>query len=326
MILSQIIRILAAVACIVFAINNEKTIYSQFNTDGFTNQMIYIRMLLDMDVDISDFSDLGIVHLIRYVSSAPLNFFDEQIFFGASSLIVILLMVPIFIMQNNVKWIMLSCLLLVVYSTLSLRTTLIVCGIGYIILYIYKNEGNLLYLIFSFFFVNLSSGSVIVALCVVFSYSMILKKFNIGLGIYSLMCGLSLMPSILDKFEGFSLGQAGYAPTDINAGGFLSVLSRSTIYTSFYEGQFYRGVAYSIFALSAVFIMIYAMMNYKYRGYSIIFMTSFVAFFFEGQGVLALTVPTLLFLAGVPLPFGQNTRMNTHSGDSTVDSRFRLQA
>ncbi len=129
------------------------------------------------------------------------------------------------------------------------------------------------------------------------------RKDSLSLYVYITSLIASFVISALDKYQGFSEERAGYDSTVYGASGFTAILSRSTIFVSFVDGNYARVLLYVTIAAVALGLMIFAIKNRNYRGYVMIMLSVIPSLIFEGLGFMSLLVPILLFLAGEKLPW-----------------------
>jgi hypothetical protein len=298
-----IFRIVVAVLVAYYCFSTEKALFNFEEVDGFTYQMVYIRTVIDARVPFWSLEPLLMIHWLRYYVTLPIDIFDQSSLRFFSPVIGLSLVFPLFFLFKTVPGRVLSISLLLVLFFMSYRNMLVICGIGYLFLYCQYNR-NFILLLISALLVNLSSGSVLVAIvCAVFLLLHYRIK-SIAFVVYLIFLFLSLVISLQDKYIGFALGEAGYAATEFNASGVYAVITRSTIYVSLVTGNFLRAGLYLAIGAIAVVVVIVASASPRYRGYAVLFVASLPVFLVEGLGVVALIVPVLLFLSGAPLPLG----------------------
>ncbi|MGA4634260.1 hypothetical protein ACPA5B_10310 [Pseudomonas solani] len=269
--------------------------------DGYTSQVLYVREILALGGSILDQPPLIWIHLIR---SSLFYYFDFLSFIGGAWLVafgVALFFIPIMRLFIHARFSYLSILLPILIALVSYRAVFVALSVGYVFLYFLCSR-RAIYLICSFIFLNLSSASVLIGILVVCIYAFRFSAWNWRLGVFLISLILSFVVSLQDKIIGFMSASVGYQPTvPIGGGGLLGVLTRNTIFTSFYEGDYIRGGVYLAFLFAALLIILLSLCVREFRGYGLLFFLGLPAFFLEGLGVVALIVPLFMFICQVPL-------------------------
>lgn len=296
-----VIRIIISVFVTYFCYTQGKTLFNLEEIDGFTYQMIYIRTVIDARIPFFSLEPLLMIHWLRYYLILPVDTIDQSNFRYLSPVLLLALTFPLFSLFKNFPGKIVSLSLLLLLAFMSYRNIFVICGIGYLFIYA-KVWRNALVLVLSALLVNLSSGSVLVAIVcgsfLFFHY----RIRSLSYFAYLLFLTVSLIISLQDKYIGFALGEAGYAATEFDATGVYAVITRSTIYVSLVTGNFLRAGLYLAIGAIAIVVILVASASAKYRGYALLFVSSLPVFLVEGLGVVALIVPVLLFLSGTPLP------------------------
>lgn len=273
--------------------------------DGYTSQILYVREIFEFGGNILDQSPLIWIHLIR---SSLFYCFDFLNYIGGSGLVafgVVLFFIPIMRLFLCARFSYFSILLPVLIALISYRAVFVALSVGYVFLY-FLCARRTIYLIFSFVFLNLSSASVLIGILIVCFYAFRFSVWSWRLGIFLISLLVSFMVSLQDKIVGFISASAGYQPTvQIEGSGLLGVLTRSTIFTSFYEGDYIRGGIYLALLCAALLIILSSLCVRELRGYGFLFFASLPVFFLEGLGVVALIVPIFMFFCQVPLAIGE---------------------
>ncbi|MDU9397669.1 hypothetical protein [Pseudomonas sp. zfem003] len=273
--------------------------------DGYTSQVLYVREILEFGGDLFDQPPLIWIHLIR---SSLFYYFDFLNYIGGAALVsfgVALFFIPIMRLFVCARFSYFSILLPILMVLISYRAVFVALSVGYVFLY-FLCARRTIYLIFSFVFLNLSSASVLIGVLVVCVYAFRFSVWNWRLGVFLVSLLVSFMVSLQDKIVGFVSASAGYQPTvPIEGSGLLGVLTRSTIFTSFYEGDYIRGGIYLVLLFAVLLIVLSSLCVPKLRGYGFLFFASLPVFFLEGLGVVALIVPIFMFVCQVPLSINE---------------------
>jgi hypothetical protein len=304
----KIIILIAFVVDCLYAQKYEKLFLGDIRSDGFTFQVNYIRSYFELGGKFSDLEPLLWLHTIRMaVAEIFVSFEDLGGPFLATALIC-LLSVPLIKLFEGTKRPYIYLLIPIVIAILSSRSSLVALSVAYQMLFI-KAKPRPIYLIISFVLANLSSGAVlnnlVISLIVTTSY----RKHSVLLYFYIILLSISLYISGTDKYEGFSLGSAGYDSTVYGLTGYWAVLSRSTIFVSFINQNYERAIAYVGLVAASASVLFVSLRLKQFRGYSVVFLSALPSFLLEGLGVVSLIVPLLLFAAGLPLPMHPSRAM-----------------
>jgi hypothetical protein len=297
-------KIIIAIAFLVdclYAQKYEKLFLGDIKSDGFTFQVNYIRNFFQMGGKFSDLEPLLWIHTIRTIVAETFVFLEGLGGPFLATALICLLSVPLIKVfeESRIPYIYLA--IPVVIALLSGRSALVALSVAYQILFI-KEKPRTIYLMISFILANLSSGAVLNNLVIAILITRNYRKYSPSLYIYMIILSISLYISGTDKYEGFSLGSAGYDSTVYGLTGYWAILSRSTIFVSFINQNYERVIAYvALVALSGLVLFVSLRLRH-YRGYSVVFLSALPSFLLEGLGVVSLIVPLLLFAAGLTLP------------------------
>jgi hypothetical protein len=297
----KIIIFIAFVADCLYAQKFEKLFLGDIRSDGFTFQVNYIRSYFEMGGKFSDLEPLLWLHTIR-MAVAEIFVFSEELGgpFLATALICAL-SIPLIRLFEGTKRPYIYLAIPLVIAILSSRSSLVALSIAYQMLFI-KTKPRAVYLIISFVLANLSSGAVLNNLVISIIITTRYTKLSLSLYLYILLLSISLYISGTDKYEGFSLGSAGYDSTVYGLTGYWAILSRSTIFVSFINQNYERAIAYVGLVAASASVLFVSLRLKQFRGYSVVFLSALPSFLLEGLGVVSLIVPLLMFAAGLPLP------------------------
>lgn len=292
---------IAFVADCLYAQKYEKLFLGDIQSDGFTFQVNYIRSYFELGGRFSDLEPLLWLHTIRMVVAEVFVFSEELGGPFLATTLICILSTPLIKLFELTKRPYMYLLIPIVVATLSSRSSLVALSVAYQVIFI-KGKPRSIYLIISFALANLSSGAVLNNLVISLVISTIYRKNSISLYLYIIALSVSLYISGTDKYEGFSLGSAGYDSTVYGLTGYWGILSRSTIFVSLINQNYERVVAYAILVIISVLVLVTSLRLERFRGYSVVFFSALPSFLLEGLGVVSLIVPLLLFAAGLPLP------------------------
>lgn len=295
----RVLALLAAVSLAVviprtFLVLNEVTIY----TDGFAQQVFHVLTVLFTGASIADESPLFLIHLLR---AGIAVFFQGVSAIGGSPLEVLVLSLfvwPVLNLFNGGQRPWLGILLFFIVFLLSFRSVLVCISVGYLVLYQLRAPKKR-YLLISYIFSSLSSGAVLLCVCLVSRDIRQLGKGGFGYIFYFVFSLLSLAISGADKFMGFRSGDAGYEATVGNATGLQAAISRNTIVVSILSGDYVRAAVYMFLALILLLFLMRSFFNLKAKWYRFVFLAGVPVMMLEGLGVIALLVPLLMRSAGV---------------------------
>jgi len=289
----------------VFVATQGKTFLSldaeSIATDGYAAQVAFIQEVMAEDGSILHLKPLYWIHGAR--ASVALAFTALEQLGGAwlVGFFFYLLLKPLARVLSESTRPLAGIALPIAMVALSYRSVLVVASIGYLVLYIRYTDKSW-YLALSLLLANLSSGAVLASMLIAGFIGPNYRKNSYLLRAYAIVACASLVISLQDKVQGFLAGDAGYDSTIRGATGILALLSRSTIFISFSEGNIARGAIYISILAVALFAIIQAGRQIQYGAYLRIFILTLPAFFLEGLGVLALLFPVLMFSANIPFP------------------------
>lgn len=296
-----------AIAVIIYSYYDDRTFLGDVNVDGYTAQVQYIWNYFNGGNSILDLEPLLWIHALRALIAYLFVSLEE---IGGNALVVLALMiltVPILQVFSVLERGYLILVLPLIEVGVSERTFLVIIATAYLVIFI-RNGRSAHLLPISFILSNLSSGSVMNNLII---SSTVARKHRVtskGLYLYIVALVISFIISVADKYQGFSEQRAGYDSTVYGASGFEAILSRSTIFVSWMDGNYARVAVYVFIATVALGLMIFALKNRQYRGYAVIMLSVIPSLIFEGLGFMSLLVPILLFLAGEKLPWRPQDR------------------
>lgn len=268
--------------------------------DGYASQVAFIRELVDSGGNLLEVEPLYWIHGLRTVIAVAFEAISSAGGPGLTAAVILCALAPLFGLFQPSRRPHLLLLMPFTLIALSYRAVLVYIAIGYLFLFILKRPSKL-YLALSFLLANLSSGGVLSALLIAVLIGRAYRGRSLALRIYMLGLVLSLGISAWDKYLGFVNQDTGYDATVQGATGVVALLSRSTIFVSFLNGDYLRGIVYGGLLCVAVYAFFSAARSSRYKGYAVVFLTTVPTFMLEGLGVISLLVPVLMFFAGVPL-------------------------
>lgn len=286
--------------------------------DGYASQVAFIRELVDGGGNLFDVEPLYWIQGLRTAIAVAFEVISSIGGPGLTAAVILCALAPLFDLFQTSKRPYLLLLLPFTLIALSYRAVLVYVAIGYLFLYILKRPSSV-YLALSFLLANLSSGGVLSALLIAFLIGRAYRKRSLALRVYMISLFLSLGISAWDKYLGFVNQDTGYDATVQGATGLAALLSRSTIFVSFLNGDYLRGVVYVGLLLVALYAFFSAVKSSRYKGYAVVFLTTVPTFMLEGLGVISLLVPVLMFFAGVPLAL-RHVRTQPHRKPATGES------
>lgn len=285
----------------IYANTNASSFVSMDTTDGFSAQVIYIWNYFEGGNSVFDLDHLLIIHAVRAAIAYFFTIVEENINIGSATFLLLMLMIPILKVFADLPRGYLILALPVIGMVFSGRAILSMASVAYLVLVVIKGRGVWL-LIFSLIFSTLSSGVALNNLIITLTLARNHVKRSMSLFLYSIALSLSLFISATDKYIGFSEQRAGYDATTYSTSQIGSIISRSTIFVSFQEGDYVRSFAYIGLAGLALALLVSALVMPRYRGYAAILLSAIPSVFLEGLGFVSLLVPVLLMLAGNWLP------------------------
>jgi hypothetical protein len=292
--------ILSAVAA-VYANQSGTSFVSLDTTDGFSAQVVYIWNYFGGGNSILDLDALLLIHAVRAGIAYFFTIVEETLGIGFATFFLLMLMLPGLKVFAELPRGYLVLALPVVGMVFSGRAILSMFSVAYLVIVVIKGRGFWL-LFFSLVFSTLSSGVALNNLIISLTLARNHMKKSLSLFVYSIALSITLFISATDKYTGFSEQRAGYDATTYSTSQLGSIISRSTIFVSFQEGDYLRSFAYVGLAAVALTLLISAIVMPRYRGYAAILISAIPSVFLEGLGFVSLLVPVLLMLAGKWLP------------------------
>lgn len=294
--------LLCSAISVIYAHFSERQFLADRNSDGFTNQVLYIWDYFYSPYKLTSLDPLFWIHSIRAIVAAFFVYLEDMGGNGLVSSFMILLTLPVFLIFFKLKrgWIII--LLPIAAMALSNRAFLVAISISYIMLFI-RGGSATYFLTFSFLFSNLSAGAVANSLLISLTLGRNYRKKSKSLYVFIIAQLISIAISAADKYSGFYEQRAGYEATIYGATGIGALLSRSTIFASFLDENYARLFVYLILSTSGLALFFLGMTIKQYRGYAVVLLTIVPSMVFEGLGLMSLLVPILLFLAGEHLPW-----------------------
>lgn|GEM_PF-4009375 len=296
------IYLILAAACSYYAAVEQKTFLSASDVDGFTVQVNYVNLVLDLGNSLFDLEALLWVHAARAIVANTFVAIEDILGVGLSFFIILLLFVPALKLFANLRGGVLVFAIPLAAVIFSPRAALSMIAVAYLVVYIIEGK-PLFYLTVSFILSNLSSGTVFNSLIIAVLLARNHHPKSVALYLYSGFLALSLYISASDKLEGFAEQREGYISTVQGVDGIEAIISRSTIIVSLQEGDYIRFGAYLGLALIALTLLFVAFRYRQYRGYVVILLSAIPSALVEGLGFISLIVPVLLLMAGQPLKF-----------------------
>lgn len=294
--------IILSIVSIVYAKIADRHFLGDQRFDGFTSQVQYIWNYWNGNNSLIDLDPLLWIHVIRALIAYVFVSIEEIGGGALVAFVIVAMTLPILNIFSRLKKGYLILSLPLLGMAVSFRTFLVVISVAYLVLFI-RNVRSKWFLVVSFILSNLSSGAVMNNLIVSSTIVRNHRPTSFGLHIYITLLTISFVISALDKYQGFSEQRPGYDSTVFGASGIEAIISRSTIFVSAMEGDYSRLVAYSLGAIVALALFVFAARNEHYRGYVAILLSVIPSLIFEGLGFMSLFVPILLFLAGEHLPW-----------------------
>jgi len=305
---------LAVVAMGSFVLNVHFLPIAEFGEDGFQSQLFRVLVSFQQDSLLVDGAEnpLVFVHILRTLAVAP--FLIAEAFAGAPAQLTMLCMVliPLVRRMHRQSGSLFSLLPLVLPLAISGRAVLVAAGIAYIVTYLLSPRASRLYLILGGLWVMLSSASILMALLLLAFATSRDRTRHYGMTRWFMMLALALAlgASAADKIVGFQSGQAGYAANGIDSNNVVLVaLSRSTVITSFIDGNYLRGLVYGLLSLYVLAKAVVLMISPGRGEMRRIVLCCLPGVPMEGLGMLALIFPLLwLFINYDPAVLGMPVR------------------
>lgn len=296
-----VIYLIMSVGASFYSSVKEKTFLSFVDVDGFTSQVSYINLVLESGNTLFDLEPLLWIHAIRAYIANTFVWIESVFGIGFSSFLILMLFIPTLKLFADLRRGYFVFVIPVAAVILSPRAALAMIAVAYLVVFILNGRAAF-YLTVSLVLANLSSGTVLNNLIISSILGRNHHPKSVGIYLYSIILGISLFISAGEKYEGFVEQRAGYIGTVTGASGIEAIISRSTIFVSFQEGDYARLIAYLGLALIAFLLLFVAIRLREYRGYAVIMLSAIPSLLTEGLGFISLVVPILLFLAGQPLP------------------------
>lgn len=290
-----------AVAASAYAAKNGGRFISLDDIDGFSAQVIYIWNYFEGGNSLFDLDPLLMIHAARALIAYIFTVVEDNVGIGASTFILLMLAVPILRVFADLPRGFLVFAIPIAGMVFSGRAVLSMISVAYMVIVIIRKRGVIL-LFLSLFFSTLSSGVALNNLIIAMTVGRYHMRRSVSVMLYSAGLLVTLFISATDKYEGFSEQRAGYDATTYSTSQIGAVISRSTIYVSYMEGEYVRAFAYIGLALIALALLLAAMILPRYRGYAAILLAAIPSVLLEGLGFVSLVIPVLLMLAGKQLP------------------------
>lgn len=272
--------------------------------DGFSAQIRYVFGLFQADNVFGELQEnwLLLVHVIRVFAVIPFVYLEIWIGPVASLTLLLFLLLPLarVLGSRNQNLFALAPVFLPLF--VSGRSVLVAIGVGYIIFYLHENRSHLK-LWLGVLFVNLSSASVFISLLLLIFWKSKCNFNNISMS-WSRLAAIvvllgSFAVSMLDKILGFQSGDVGYEGYGVDSDNiFLVILSRSTLFFSFFEGQYLRVAAYGSIGAILLFKLIVLIFDHRSPIARRMVLCCLPGIFVEGLGVLAMVFPLTWLLTG----------------------------
>ncbi|MBN8704200.1 MAG: hypothetical protein J0M08_14160 [Bacteroidetes bacterium] len=262
------------------------TMFSGDMDDGFFSQVIYVS---DNFANGSAYSPLFLIHVLRLLIVAP--FFISYLlglppFFDA--LFFILYLIPLLACQNKV-FRNLGLIAIFLPLAFSYRTVLGMLSIIYLYYCLFYQTKRYYLIGFSALLANLSSGIVLGWLLAVISSIFYIKSFYPKFFVVISFMMFGFLGSLLHKIE-YMISEQGASQNG-------SVIERSTIYVSFYNGQNFRFSLYVFLIFILFFIVVAPLYSKNFRARNAFFFASSIPLiFFEGVGLISYFLCFLLVI------------------------------
>lgn len=276
--------------------------------DGFASQLATARVLLSDGVQsgLIDESWLPILHVVRLMIVEPFLIAEELLGPAGSAALLLFFLWPLTCLPGSTKRSLLTLVPLFLPVLVSGRGVLVAVAVGYVVTYLLDRRRSWM-LWAGIIFANLSSASVLICFVLLIAGlaapagSSVSLKWGGQRILATLLLGISISLSLIDKFEGFNAGAPGY-----NAYAFesenvlLSVISRSTFIVSLVEGQTLRVVAYGVFAVLLLIKLVATLADPNRRLERRIVLCCIPSLLMEGLGVVSMIFPLVWLLQGFP--------------------------
>lgn len=256
-------------------------------TDGFFIQVLYASKILSGDFDMNGLFFIHVARLIIVLPFYGVYLLELPAFVDA--VIYLLYLSPLLSRRWGENKIQLIFIFFPIFF--SYRTSIGMCGMGYLYLILIKNVKSYYLFAVSALLANLSSGIVLSwGIVVLFSLKNIFKQYLLFIPVIFIVL-IGFLASIIHKVE--------YMLTDVGMKTNGSAIERSTIYVSFIHDQYLRLIIY----MSISFVL-YAILNarfltpYKDRVF-IFFLAAAPGVFLEGIGLISYLMCIFMFLSEV---------------------------
>ncbi|MBX3625492.1 MAG: hypothetical protein KF892_10800 [Rhizobacter sp.] len=289
--------------------------------DGFQAQLLYVGSLLSDGELFSGAEDSSLVwvHLARLFAVSPFVSIELALGSAGSLVLLLLLLLPLVRYPVEDKWSPMQLVPLMLPLLVSGRSVLVSVGVAYVLIYLLRRDSGAWNLWLGLGFANLSSASVMTSLLLlVFVNSEKTSKLGARLhwAAALFVLGLSFLASLIDKYQGFQVGSAGYEAHAFTSESLvLSIVSRSTLLVSFVEGQYMRFIVYLVIAAYLGFKLVSLLRDKEAQKGRHVLLCCFPGVLMEGLGVLALFFPLVWLMSGwrrdllaMPRPIGFRAR------------------
>lgn len=296
--------IAAIVALVIGVVVNYHFLPGADVDDGFSAQIGYVFGLFQADNIFGGLQEnwLLLVHIVRVLAVIPFVYLEAWLGPAASLTLLLVLLLPLARVPGYRNQNLFALVPVFLPLFVSGRSVLVAIGVGYIVFYLHENRSHLK-LWLGVLLVNLSSASVFISLLLLIFWK---SKFNFNNGPMSwsrlaavvVLLG-SFAISMLDKISGFQSGEVGYEGYGVDSDNILLViLSRSTLFFSFFEGQYLRVAAYGSIGAFLLFKLIALVFDQRSPIARRMVLCCLPGLFVEGLGVLAMVFPLTWLLTG----------------------------
>lgn len=281
---------------------------ADFGQDGFQAQLVRVLLSLQNGSVVEDSSEgaLIYVHVVRLVAVAP--FLGAELVAGPTGQVALLaaVLLPLALHCYRQTGSLLCLAALLLPLGLSGRGVLVAAGVGYLVLYMQSPLRRWWHLWLGALLVTLSSASVLMAVLLLLFARVPAPQGGRGPGgarwLVLALLAAALLVSAIDKVAGFQSGEAGYEAHGFAADNVVLVaISRSTLVTSFVEGQYLRATVYTVAAFYLLVKTVALMFSPGRSDMRKVVLCCLPGIPLEGMGMLGLSFPVLwLFLGYAP--------------------------
>lgn len=284
-----------------------KSMFDGAGHDGFYNQIFHVA-----EGEVSHASPLYPVHLLRYLVVSPFYYLHTN---GYPQIIeaflVLIFLLPVLTAKFGNKKVYGQVIFVYLPILFSYRSVLAMCSISYLFICLYGDRKNNFRLLLSLFLANLSSGVVLAwVLIVVANIKCLAQRYK-----YVRVAFLLAIVVL-----GFSITQkADFFYNEFSSG--ITLFERSTFYVSIINEQYLRFTVYSLLLVAWLIISLAKIefRSFSWRLYSF-YLPMFIAFFFEGIGLISFIIPLAWFFMGVRPPI-KNTETTCHMHEYKYEVR-----